>query len=62
MLAIQRAEDGSYRHSANDITKFIGGTAADVKDVIREVREGPAPKAEPPQPSKTLQRPANGWN
>lgn len=59
-LAIQRDASGAYRHSANDITKFMGGTAADVKEQIRAIRD-PKPAHEPPAPAR-VDRPANGWN
>ena len=58
ILATQRDENGAYRHSANDITKFMGGTAADVKDLIRAVRD---PNPTPDPPAQSVKRPANGW-
>lgn len=58
ILAIQRDASGAYRHSANEITKFMGGTAADVKEQIRAVRD-PKPEAEPP--AQSIKRPADGW-
>lgn len=58
-LATLRNEDGNYRHSANEITKFVGGTAADVKATIAAVRAKSTPA---PKPSSRLDRdPVNGW-
>lgn len=56
LLATQRNADGTYRHSANAITKLMGGTAADVKNQIAEIR---ATKAE--RPAERVSRPAKGW-
>lgn len=58
LLAVQRNENGSYRHSANDITKFVGGTAADVKDLIAEIRGTRTPKQ---PPAAQVTRPPKGW-
>lgn len=59
-LATLRNDDGNYRHSANEITKFIGGTAADVKATIATVRNKKDPLA---RPSPRLVRdPVKGWN
>ncbi len=57
LLAVQRNSDDSYRWSANDITKFVGGTAADVKAVIAAVR---GPKSVPTTPA-SVPRPKGGW-
>lgn len=59
LLAVQRNEDGSYRHSANAITQFVGGTAADVKRQIAEIRA--TKPEEPPKPESRIDRPARGW-
>lgn len=56
-LAVQRKENGDYLFSANDITKFVGGAAANVKNTIANVRG----RKEVPPPAKSLQRPVNGW-
>lgn len=64
ILAVQRNEDGSYRHSANAITTFVGGTAADVKRQIAEIRDpqlATPVEAQPQSHGKRLDRPANGW-
>jgi len=65
LLAVQKNDDGSYRFSSNQITGFVGGTAAEVKKQIADIREKPAPVA-PPAPDasargKSLRRPAEGW-
>lgn len=57
MLAIQTNDDGSYRFSANQITAFVGGTAAPIKETIAAVRG----KKEAPKPTTSLRRPVNGW-
>lgn len=58
LLAVQRNEDGSYRHSANDITKFIGGTAADVKKQVAAIRGSkPAEQVS----AARVERPSRGW-
>lgn len=57
MLAMQRNADGGYLWSANQITGFVGGTAAPVKATIAAVRG----KKETPPPAQSLQRPAKGW-
>ncbi|HEU4324389.1 MAG TPA: hypothetical protein VFS21_14645 [Roseiflexaceae bacterium] len=50
-LALQRREDGSWRHSANAIHKLLGGARDDVLALIRQVRPGDAEaKAEPAKP------------
>lgn len=64
VLAVQKNLTGGYRYSANEITRFIGGTAADVKKIIADIRNPPRP--EPPAPAqaehgKSLRRPAEGW-
>jgi hypothetical protein len=46
VLAVQRKEDGSYRHSANEIAALMHGTRADVLDQIRAIR-GAAPAVTP---------------
>ena len=57
MLAVQRRPNGDYLYSANDITKFVGGAAASVKNTIANVRG----RKETPPPAKSLSRPVNGW-
>lgn len=59
LLAVQRKEDGGYSFSANQITAFIGGTAAPVKELIADVRSGR--KEEVKQPGH-IERPTNGWH
>ena len=65
VLAVQKNAAGGYRYSANQITGFIGGTAADVKKIIADIRTPPKvePPPEPAQPErgKSLRRPAEGW-
>ena len=56
-LAVQRKENGDYLFSANDITKFVGGAAAPIKNTIANVRG----KREAPPASRSVQRPLNGW-
>lgn len=59
LLAVQRDEEEKYIYSSNDITKFVGGTAADVKALIAAVRaEKPIEQA---ARLGHLPRPANGW-
>lgn len=64
-LARELGETGVYRHSANTILKMVGGTAADVKKIIADIRTPPKvePPPEPTQPErgKSLRRPAEGW-
>lgn len=62
LLAVQKNADGSYAFSANKITEFVGGTAADVKAQIAAIRTPPKPEA-PAQNErgKSLRRPAEGW-
>lgn len=55
LLAAQKDGDGAYRFSANKIAEFIGGTSAEVKGWVAEVRGKREPAA------ATLRRPANGW-
>lgn len=60
LLAVQRDDEGKYVYSSNDITKFIGGTAADVKALISAVRdEQPADQV---ARLNHLSRPIGGWN
>lgn len=59
LLAVQRNGDGAYRHSANDITRLMGGTAADVKKQIAEIRA--LPPEEPTRPAARADRPSRGW-
>lgn len=59
LLAVQRNDDGSYRHSANKIVDLMGGTAADVKSQVAAIR-GPT-KPLPMSPGSPMKRPANGW-
>ena len=58
LLAVQRNDDGSYRHSANKICELMGGTAAEVKAQVAAIR-GPAKPVQ--APGAPLKRPANGW-
>ncbi len=58
LLAVQRKEEGGYLYSANEITSFVGGTAAPVKALIAEVRA--EKQQEQKQPGR-IDRPANGW-
>jgi hypothetical protein len=58
LLAVQRNDDGSYRHSANKICELMGGTAAEVKAQVATIRGPAKPKAPVGTP---LKRPANGW-
>jgi len=60
LLAVQKNTDGGYTFSANKITEFVGGTAADVKAQIAAIRNPPK-QAEPPERGKSLRRPAEGW-
>lgn len=55
LLAVQRDGDGAYRFSANRIADFVGGTSAEVKGWVAEVRGRREPAA------SSLRRPANGW-
>lgn len=57
LLAVQKNDDGAYRWSANKIAEFIGGTSAEVKGWVAEVRG----KKESAAAANTLRRPANGW-
>ena len=57
MLAVQRRENGDYLFSANEITKFVGGAAATVKNTIANVRG----RKETPPPARSITRPPNGW-
>lgn len=63
LLAVQKKDDGAYLYSSNQITAFVGGTAADVKRLIAEIREPVKPVEEtPPQGrGKSLRKPAEGW-
>jgi hypothetical protein len=58
LLAVQRKEEGGYLFSANQITAFVGGTAAPVKALIAEIR---AEKQAEPLPPGRIDRPASGW-
>jgi len=60
LLAVQKNADGSYTFSANKITEFVGGTAAEVKAQIAAIRNPPK-QAEPPERGKSLRRPLQGW-
>lgn len=60
LLAVQKNADGSYAFSANRITEFVGGTAADVKAQIAAIRNPPKPEAQNER-GKSLRRPAEGW-
>ena len=60
LLAVQKNADGGYAFSANKITEFVGGTAAEVKAQIAAIRN-PTKQAEPPERGKSLRRPAEGW-
>lgn len=55
LLAVQKDSDGAYRFSANKIAEFVGGTSAEVKGWVADVRG----KREPA--SSSMRRPANGW-
>lgn len=55
LLAVQRDGDGAYRFSANRIAEFVGGTSAEVKGWVAEVRGRREPA------SSTMYRPTNGW-
>lgn len=57
LLAVQRNADGGYLFSANQITTFVGGAAAPIKQIIAGVRG----KKEAPAQPKSLYRPVNGW-
>jgi len=59
LLAVQRNADGTYRHSANAITHLMGGTAADVKKQIAEIRA--LPPEEQPKIAPRMDRPPRGW-
>jgi hypothetical protein len=41
LLAVLRAPDGSYRHTANKIYQFVGGDRNSVLEKVREVRAKP---------------------
>lgn len=58
-LTVQRNDDGSYRHSANKIAAFMGGTEAVVKAQVAAIRAKKEPDAPPPSPR--LDRPPQGW-
>jgi hypothetical protein len=60
LLAVQKNADGSYTFSANKITEFVGGTAADVKAQIAAIRTPQKPEAQNER-GKSLRRPAEGW-
>lgn len=56
-LAVQRKDNGDYLFSANEITKFVGGAAAPVKNTIANVRG----RKEAPPPPRSIARPPGGW-
>jgi hypothetical protein len=59
LLAVRRDANGRYQHSGNDIVSFVGGTRADVLDVIAQVR---GTKKEPqPRTMGHSARPQKGW-
>lgn len=59
LLAVQKDANGRYQHSGNDIVSFVGGTRADVLDVIAQVR---GTKKEPqPRTMGHSARPQRGW-
>lgn len=58
LLAVQRNDDGTYRHSANKICELMGGTASEIKAQVATIRGPAKPKAAPGSP---LKRPLNGW-
>lgn len=55
LLAAQKTDEGAYRWSANKIADFVGGTSAEVKGWVADVRGRKEPAA------TSLRRPANGW-
>lgn len=55
LLAVQKDEDGAYRFSANKIAEFVGGTSAEIKGWVAEVRGRREPA------SNSLRRPTGGW-
>lgn len=58
-LTVQRNDDGSYRHSANKIAQFMGGTESVVKAQVAAIRAKKEPDAAPP--SARAERPPQGW-
>lgn len=61
LLAVQKKADGAYVYSSNQITAFVGGTAAEVKKQIAELRDQPKSTEPAPERGKSLRRPAEGW-
>lgn len=58
-LSVQRNDDGTYRHSANKIAAFMGGTESVVKAQIAAIRAKKEPDQKPA--SSRLERPTQGW-
>lgn len=57
-LTVQRNDDGTYRHSANKIAAFMGGTESVVKAQIAAIR---AKKEVAAPVSARVERPPQGW-
>lgn len=55
LLAVQKDDEGAYRFSANQIAGFVGGTSAETKGWVAEVR-GTRERA-----PNTMRRPVGGW-
>lgn len=58
-LAVQRNDDGTYRHSANKIAALMGGTESIVKAQIAAIRAKKEVEAKPS--GMRLDRPPQGW-
>lgn len=58
-LTVQRNDDGTYRHSANKIAAFMGGTESVVKAQVAAIRA--KKEAETNHANSRLERPAQGW-
>lgn len=61
LLAVQKNGQGDYAFSANKITDFVGGTAAEVKKQIAEIRDKSKPAEATAERGPRLRRPAEGW-
>jgi len=57
-LTVQRNDDGTYRHSANKIAAFMGGTESVVKAQVAAIR---AKKEVAAPVSARAERPPQGW-